>query len=582
MSNESPSVRESEAIGEVLSGASTLGALCDLYAEHETEVSAGMFLVIKDSRRRGLKFLARVADVSPKHAFYRPGDAWSGARRARIQLPSEIGTQYVTCALEIVAEIDENGKLRPPTSAPFPGSEVIRPSSKELFSYFAPDEQEAVALFAGMKEYSNVPIPLLVNNIPMHIGVFGVTGSGKSFTVGVLIEAFSKFKYRANGEEVELSYPMLIIDPHGDYREYGQREGWDAGIRGKLYGLPGSDRRIFEHVHIDLSELDIDTLAEMIVSFYSGLEVPPPIQVWGAKLAIELTCRELHGLRRPDNRLFTNDSIYQDLQDVVHELSKASEKRSMEELSKVRARLHPQTVDAIVRAFDKFRGAVRADEPTKCLLGRGRWAERIDRLIRRGEVAVIELSPEGAPGVDITVKQLFVGYLAYVLFRQFYEYKMRAVREGEEDRFLLFILEEAQNYCPNMSLYAIGAPHFSKKYISTIATQGRKFGLSLLLITQRPAFVDTAVLSQFNTFFIHRIAPHDISYVCTVTGGLPKSIEARLSTLDRGEVVISGVMLPTFFPLVAKVEKEHRRVEHRAGKVNPAKSLLLIQRQEQN
>jgi len=554
--------KQGTVIGEILSGATITKAYCDLYAPYETKIRGGMFVIIDDDRTNK-RLLARVADIAPEHSFYRKGDAWSGARRMQVKFPEEVATRYVSCELDILAEINQN-ELRTPRTSPFPGSKVIWPTSQELSRLFIPDHSEALANFAGLLDYSDVPIPLLIKNIPMHIGIFGVTGSGKSFTVGALIEALSNISYG----DTKLRYPMIVIDSHGDYREYGE-VGSNYGVKSELYGLPGSDRKKFMWLYIDLRELDVETLSEMIISFYSGVEMPAAIQVWALKLAIGELCRN-KGWSKPDNRLFTDSNIYNELLQYIDELTKRPEKRKLTYLKSLPT-IHPQTADAVKRALDKFCEATKAGKPDSLLLS-WRWEDFMDKLTVEGKVAIIDLSPEGAPNIDITVKQLFVGYLTYVVFKKFSELKSLG-----KQRFLLLIIEECQNYCPNVALYAIGSPHFAKKYLSLVATQGRKFGASLALITQRPAFVDPAILSQCNTFFIHRIAPGDLSYVLTVTGGLAETLAKKLTVLERGQLIISGVMIPTFFPLIASVTEAHRKAPHRAGTVNPAETLYNLQ-----
>ena len=389
---------DEEAVGETLSGATVTRVLCDLYEPYETSIKVGMFLIITDPETNQ-RLLARVANIKPEHSFYRPGDAWSGARRAQVKFPREVGTKYVSCELEVVAKIS-NGRLEPPRVPPFPGSLVIKPNPTELKKLFLPSSEEAIAEFAGLKDYPTVPIPLLVKNVPMHIGIFGVTGSGKSFTVGVIIEALSKIRYK----NTELSYPMIIIDSHGDYREYGI-EGEKYGVKGELYGLPGSDRRKFNWIYMDLRELTFDTLAEMIVSFYSGVEIPSPIQVWALKFVIEEYCKFKGWTNNPDNRLFSDDSTYNELLNWIYELRKKPKERP-DHLKKLPT-LHAQTADAISRALDKFRDATRADKLDR-LVQSWNWTNFLESITKEGKAVVIDLSPEGAPNTDITVKQLFI------------------------------------------------------------------------------------------------------------------------------------------------------------------------------
>ena len=142
-----------------------------------------------------------------------------------------------------------------------------------------------------------------------------------------------------------------------------------------------------------------------------------------------------------------------------------------------------------------------------------------------------------------------------------------------QQRSLLYIIEEAQNYCPNLAEYKIGYS-LARDILHRIATQGRKFGLCLCLITQRPSYVDPVVISMCNSFFIHRIAPGDESFVKKITGGLPPSLERRLSKLSAGEVIITGQIIKSGLPILARIRKGiDRIVEQKAGRVEIAQGL---------
>lgn len=75
---------------------------------------------------------------------------------------------------------------------------------------------------------------------------------------------------------------------------------------------------------------------------------------------------------------------------------------------------------------------------------------------------VVDFSAEGAPGVDLPTKQTIITYLAAVLFERFTHYKTQ-----DDTRYLLFVIEEAQNFCPDQS-YPSGAS-LAKTKLSAIA-----------------------------------------------------------------------------------------------------------------
>jgi hypothetical protein len=297
-----------------------------------------------------------------------------------------------------------------------------------------------------------------------------------------------------------------------------------------------------------LCERNTRDLAEMIVQYYrGGAGELSELQIHG----IEKKLQDLKDGGLSINSLFTN---YFDT--LEHEVNDDAE-------------IHSSTRPAIIRALKKFRDDVEGVQEGMKLLSQDsplKDKKTFDELTRFGNIAIVDFSAEAAPGVDLPMKQLVMNYLATLLFDQFTQYRIH-----NEDRYLLFAIEEAQNFCPDAS-YPV-ATSIAKTKLSAIATQGRKFGLSLCLISQRPSFVDRIVLSMCNTFFIHRISPEDVSFVRSVTGGLPPTLVARLTRLEQGEVIVTGQMPTVPFPLVITIPKEDRVVPHRAGTTEVLRNL---------
>jgi len=236
----------------------------------------------------------------------------------------------------------------------------------------------------------------------------------------------------------------------------------------------------------------------------------------------------------------------------------------------------PATKGAVKRALNSF---VTIEKEHKLLSTKSNLQEAtitdniiehvkfVDQITKEGGVAIFDFSADGAPGVDLKTKQLVMTYLASLLFEQFSNYKIK-----REDRYLLLIIEEAQNFCPDKT-YPISFSLAHAK-LSAIATQGRKFGLSLCLISQRPSFVDRIVLSMCNSFFIHRISPEDVSFVKNISGGLPPSLVSKLTTMNQGDLIITGQMNTVPFPLVIHVPV--RQVKHTIGEVNVCDNLAKL------
>lgn len=115
-------------------------------------------------------------------------------------------------------------------------------------------------------------------------------------------------------------------------------------------------------------------------------------------------------------------------------------------------------------------------------------------------------------------------------------------RFSEKDRASLPIvlaLEEAQNYIPEKNNG--DKESISKKVFERIAREGRKYGLSLLVSSQRPSELSKTVLSQCNSFIIHRLQnPEDQKYVRQLVSVANEDILQQLPVLPQQHVVIMG------------------------------------------
>jgi hypothetical protein len=542
---------EGTPIGIILTGSTTQKASCQLFQSSEKGgIREGKFLLIKSGPGER-RILARVASIIPQNEFYTEGDAWTEARRKQIEIPGQLARQYEICELDLLAEMPGAKTLVIP---PYPNDKVyemkLPEQSEEIFGL--PSKSEGIIWYGTLVGYENAPIPLNIENIPMHIGVFGTTGSGKSYDTGALIEQLVKIYDR---EDKILSFPILIIDANGDYLDYihyfEKKKKFGAAATVTRYVFPKSpelSKHGVKPIAIDLNLMSKRELAEAIVLYYSGGE-KNELQINGLERLIAYM----------EDSSFISEGNYQSIFTESEKFEKAIE--SLKDLG-----LHAATAAAVLRALEKF---VDIEQDYGLLSQEPKLDKSfVDTLTKNREIAIIDFSAAGAPGIAPTLKQFVMSYLASVLFRVFTEYKM----EGKE-RYMLWIIEESQNYCPNLATYNIGYS-LAREKLGAIATQGRKFGLSLCLISQRPSFVDQVVLSMCNTFFIHRISPEDVPFVKRVTGGLPGSLERRLTTLENGELVVSGQMLTLSFPMLIRVPP--RLVPQTTGRTDVLGSLRRL------
>lgn len=154
---------------------------------------------------------------------------------------------------------------------------------------------------------------------------------------------------------------------------------------------------------------------------------------------------------------------------------------------------------------------------------------KLDELIQKGKTTILNL--RGSPP---DIAQLIVNRIMTSLF------EMRKINAIPP---MLIVTEEAHNYCPQQGSTA------ASKIMRTIASEGRKFGLGLVIITQRAAKVDKNVLSQCNTQVILKITnPNDLKAVISSVEGLTTGVTEEIQQLPLGVAIVcgGGVQVPLF------------------------------------
>ena len=132
----------------------------------------------------------------------------------------------------------------------------------------------------------------------------------------------------------------------------------------------------------------------------------------------------------------------------------------------------------------------------------------------------------------------------------YYIYKIKHENGENNDIPFMIVCEEAHNYIPR-----IGGSEYkaAKKSLERIAKEGRKYGLSLMVVSQRPSEVSETILSQCSNFINLRLTNiNDQSYIKNLLPDNSRSISEVLPTLATGECLIVGDSTP--IPSIVKLE----------------------------
>lgn len=165
--------------------------------------------------------------------------------------------------------------------------------------------------------------------------------------------------------------------------------------------------------------------------------------------------------------------------------------------------------------------------------------------IDRSNITIIDLS-----GIPFEVLSICVSLISRLVFDFAFHYSKLKHKIGDQNDIpFMIVCEEAHNYIPRTGGAEFDA---SKKSIERIAKEGRKYGLSLMVVSQRPSEVSETIFSQCNNFIALRLTnTNDQNYVKALMPDNANAIADILPNLGQGECLIVGdaVLLPSVVKL---------------------------------
>ncbi|MBS1263676.1 MAG: DNA double-strand break repair helicase HerA [Methanonatronarchaeales archaeon] len=402
-----------------------------------------------------------------------------------------------------------------PRTPPLAGTPVTLADSSVLsdVSKRSPSEENSVVV--GEIQGTDTSLTLDVTDVVgTHVSVIASTGSGKSYTVAVLLEEMLKARNGVAG---------LVLDPHGEYGSLEKlRDRELLEEKGVLdeYELDGELPEVQwlkeDDVSVRVSDLSFDELASVVDDGSMSEKM---------RHYLEEATRNVRRERGGD---FTKAELL----DEVRELSDEDGNLLIEDDT------HRKSVEGLVWRYKKYVLSNDFFQDYRRL--------RIDELFRPRQLTVLDMS--GMPNRE---QQL----VASVLLRRTFKSRRGTERgrytegDGLHVPYPVFVaLEEGHRFAP-----AKGSSR-SKAVLKTILSEGRKFGVGVALVSQRPSKLDPDSLSQCMTQVTMRITnPADQQQVRQSVESVSQDIVDALPALSTGEAIVSGAALNT--PVTAKVRE---------------------------
>jgi len=412
------------------------------------------------------------------------------------------------------------------------------------------DEESSITI-GNISVSESLPAKLDLNKIvTRHCAIVGSTGSGKSNSVAVILESIAKSDFKSSR--------ILVIDPHGEYNETlkdyskvftikADKSKGENELYIPFWALPfnefikifprGVNDKQLEYIRKSINEKKIEfiekeKLGEKIKKESLTSDSPIPFSV--KKLWFNLDDFE----RRTFDENRNSDSLLElkvegDPEEMIsNEYPPASPGGGKPFLN--------WQSQGILSFLDGIRNRV-LDQRYNFLFNPGDYCPNLEGKVKKDlddllvdwlghdkPITILDLS-----GIPAEIMTPISGSLLKIIFDSLFWGQNLDV--GGRQQPLLVVLEEAHNYLK------AGEESISSRTVQTIAKEGRKYGIGLVLVTQRPVELDETVLSQCGTTISLRMNNKgDRSHVSSALQDDLANMTALLPSLRTGEGLVIG------------------------------------------
>lgn len=442
------------------------------------------------------------------------------------------------------------GKLDNLRYPPQPASSAYRPNSNDIARVVLGELRYKHERSLDIASLANRPdVDVKVDGhaiVSRHLAILAMTGAGKSWTARRIIEQLA-----------EKNYPIVIFDPHGDYTGLADIPGLRRRVKRYYarfpvfeedsttvaeivdtlgYALTDTMRTRFDDVFRAANSFIVDDSGEMasrVRWLAETIDRPELLQhgVWPNMWLIANLAEAGELVLRGDDNQHGKDQLRDWGWTGFHNYS-GTDRRTLEGIKK-RTYKAAGTLQRMERINQKIAGSA---EPLP--------TDRT-KLVEYGKVSIVALAGYTAD---------FQATIYSIVASNILDARVR----GDLELPVLLLLEEAHNFAPARA--TIPAEQRSITTTKQIAQEGRKFGVGMILISQRPSRLDETTLSQCNSYIIMRLVnPNDQTYVRRVVETLGEDEARLLPNLDVGEAVLSGQLIN--FPVLVKIKPPESKGE---------------------
>lgn len=405
---------------------------------------------------------------------------------------------------------------------------TVEPAKKEDIQKIYDDiEEKSRFCFSKLAQDNLITVPVDGNKFfNKHIAIIGSTGSGKSYSLAkILQEAINS---KDTGYTGLNNSHIVIFDIHSEYKTaFPDKESNSIEVTDLIlpYWLLNSE---------ELEDLFIESNEEQSHNQVAILK----------KAIMQSKQKHFTGDEATKSKIHYDSPVYFDITEVLAFIQdKNEEKVTSSAGNKVNGPLNGKLSNFITRLENKVN-----DKRLDFLLGEKVKTTKPEEVLRQfisykkdneSNITIIDLS-----GVPFDVLSITVSLISRILFDYAYIYKKTNSNSTNETP-LLIVYEEAHKYVPKAGSTKFNASRYA---IERIAKEGRKYGVTCVIVSQRPSEISETIFSQCSNFIAMRLTnPEDQNYVRRLLPDTLGPLTESLPILQAGEALLIGdsIVMPS-------------------------------------
>lgn len=523
----------------------------------DQDIKIGSFLKIEDGNEKNILVLVKSFKMKPKHP----------EEDEATEIDDYLGTFVINTQPVGQLEKKEDGKyefIKGIKNISIPPNGVSIASDEEIKNIFSINE--GVKLIFS-EHLVNPDIKIEIDGdkfFSKHIAVVGSTGSGKSCTVAKIIQ---EAKRNEASQTLNNSH-IIIFDIHGEYHR----------------AFPDANNLSIESDSLILPYwlMNSEELEDM---FIESNENNSHNQVSQFKNAV-ITNKIKHN---PNIKVTYDSPVYFSIQEVQNYITN----KNNEVIGKLENENKPKLSDGtliedINRYFDEILSFTTSSTAAATRASNGSFNGEFNRFISRLETKMNDerlnfllhtKKPDESEYTTNDLKNLVEQLLGYtqdntknitivdlsslpfevvsivvsIISRIVFDFAYFSTKIAESDKTnetpFMLVYEEAHKYIPKNSEIRYKNTRLA---VERIAKEGRKYGVSSMIVSQRPSEISSTVFSQCNNFVVMRLNnPEDQAYVKRLLPEAVVSYGDALSSLEKREALIVGDAIAT--PTIVKI-----------------------------